>query len=85
MHKRPAWALQKSRTINGPKAQDKELTALAIRDDEIKSRLPQGSSVKNPPCNAGDAGSNPSGGTKIPHAVEQLSLRATTTEPTHCN
>ena len=37
--------------------------------------------VKNPPYNAGDAGSIPGQGTKIPHAVEQLSLHATTTEP----
>ena len=37
--------------------------------------------VKNPPCNAGDAGSTPGRGTKVPHAVEQLSLSVTTTEP----
>ena len=33
--------------------------------------------VKNPPCNAGDAGSIPGRGTKVPHAVEQLSLHVT--------
>ena len=32
-----------------------------------------GSVLKNPPCNAGDAGSSPGRGTKIPHAVEQIS------------
>ena len=37
--------------------------------------------VKNPPSNAGDVGSISGRGTKIPHAVGQLSLRATTTEP----
>ena len=37
--------------------------------------------VKNLPCNAGDVGSIPNQGTKIPHAVEQLSPRATITEP----
>ena len=37
--------------------------------------------VKNPPCNAGDVGSIPDQGTKIPHAVKQLSPRATITEP----
>ena len=37
--------------------------------------------IKNPPCKAGDAGSNPGPGIKILHAVEQLSLWATTTEP----
>ena len=36
--------------------------------------------VKNPPCDAGDAGSIPGRGTKIPHAAGQLSLRATTIE-----
>ena len=36
---------------------------------------------KNSPCSAGDVGSIPSWGTKIPHAMEQLSLHATTTGP----
>ena len=36
--------------------------------------------VKNPPCNAGDMGSIPGQGTKIPRAVGQLSPHATTTE-----
>ena len=35
---------------------------------------------ENPPANAGDVGSIPGQGTKIPHAVEQLSPRATTAE-----
>ena len=34
--------------------------------------------VKNPPSNAGDAGSIPGQGTKIPHAAGQLSPRTTT-------
>ena len=33
------------------------------------------------PSNAGDAGLIPGRGTKIPHAAEELSPRATTTEP----
>ena len=41
--------------------------------------------VKNPSCDAGDASSIPGRGTKIPHAVGQLSLRAATTEPTRHN
>ena len=41
--------------------------------------------VKNPPYNAGDMGSIPGEGTKIPHAAGQLSPRATTIEPTHLN
>ena len=36
--------------------------------------------VKNPPNNTGDMGSIPGLGTKILHAVEQLSLCATITE-----
>ena len=36
--------------------------------------------VKNPPSNAGDAGSIPGRGTKIPHAVGQLSLHAAANE-----
>ena len=38
--------------------------------------FPGGSVVKNLPCNAGDAGSIPGQGTKIPHAMEQLSICA---------
>ena len=36
--------------------------------------------VKNPPSNAGDAGSIPGWGTKIPHTTGQLNLRAATRE-----
>ena len=42
--------------------------------------FPGGPVVKNPPCSAGDTGSIPGQGTKIPHATGQLSLHATTTE-----
>ena len=38
--------------------------------------------LMNPPCNAGDTGSILGWVTKIPHAVEQRSPWATTTEPT---
>ena len=33
--------------------------------------------VKNPSCDAGDMGSTPDRGTKIPYALEQLHLCAT--------
>ena len=46
---------------------------------------PGGPVVKNPPSNAGDAGSMPGRGTKTPHAAGQLSPHATTTEPTRLN
>ena len=45
--------------------------------------FPGGPVVKNPPSNAGDRGSIPGWGTKIPHALGQLSLCAATTEPTN--
>ena len=50
------------------------LTKIYFRD------FPGGPMVKNPPSNARDAGSIPGWGTKIPHAVGQLSPCATTTE-----
>ena len=40
--------------------------------------------AKNPPRNVGDARLIPERATKIPHATEQLSSQATTTEPVHC-
>ena len=43
--------------------------------------LPGGPVVKNPSCNAGDAGLIPGCGTKIPHAVGQRCLRAATHAP----
>ena len=45
----------------------------------IETRLrdfPGGPVVKNPPSNAGDAGSIPGRATKLPHAEGQLSPRA---------
>ena len=45
--------------------------------------FPGGPVVKNQPSNAGEAGSIPGRGTKIPHAAGQLSPRAATTEPAH--
>ena len=47
--------------------------------------FPHGPVVKNLSCNAGDTGSIPGWGTKIPHAAGQLSLRAATTEPVRHN
>ena len=41
--------------------------------------------VENLPCSAGDVGSIPDLGTKIPPALEQLSLSAATAEPKHHN
>ena len=47
--------------------------------------FPGGPVVKNPPYNAGDVGSIPGQGTKIPDAAGQVSPSATTTELTHLN
>ena len=42
--------------------------------------FPGGPVVKNPPGKVGDVGSIPCWGTKVPHAMEKLSLFTTTTE-----
>ena len=61
------------------------------REKRIQERMyiwdfPGGLVVKNLPSNAGDAGSIPGGGTKIPCATGQLSPCATTREkPTRPN
>ena len=47
--------------------------------------FPGGPVVENLPYNAGDAGSIPSQGKKIPHAAGQLRPRATTTELVRLN
>ena len=46
----------------------------------VSGDIPGGPVVKNLPPNARDADSIPSVGTKIPHALKQLSLYTTTTE-----
>ena len=48
----------------------------------IYKDFPGGPVVKNLPFNARDVELIPGPGTKIPHAVEQLSSKAPTTEPT---
>ena len=53
--------------------------------NEGEGDFPGGPVVENPPSNAGDAGSIPGQGTKIPHALGQLSPCATTTEFTRLN
>ena len=62
---------------------------LTVNERSQKKReyrdFPGGPVVKNQPSNAGDAGSIPGRGTKSLHAVGQLSLWATTREPTCCN
>ena len=38
--------------------------------------FPDGSVVKNPPCNIGDADLIPGWGTRIPHTAEQLNCNS---------
>ena len=47
--------------------------------------FPGGPVVKNPSCTAGHVGLIPVQGTRILHAIEQLSLRAASTEATSHN
>ena len=51
---------------------------------ELSRDFPGGPVVKNLPSNAGDVGSIPSRGTKIPHAVGQLSPHTATREKPAC-
>ena len=44
---------------------------------------PGGPVVRNPPSNAGDVGSIPGQGARIPHATGHLGPCATTAEPVH--
>ena len=63
--------------------EEKEIKGIQIGKEEVKLSLwdfPGGPVVKNPPYNAGDMCSTPGQGTKIPHAMGQLSLHAATTE-----
>ena len=53
-----------------------------LNQKETNRDFPGGPVVNNLPYNAGDAGSIPSQGTKIPHAMGQLSPCTTTTELT---
>ena len=56
-----------------------------VSQNRFARDFPGGPVVKNPLSNAGDLGSIPGQGTKIPHAVGQLSLHTTTTDPTRLN
>ena len=47
--------------------------------------FPGGPVIENLPSNAGDTGPIPGRGTKIPHAVGQLSQHAAPTEPARHN
>ena len=59
----------------------KKLTVLQGFTRKGHLDFPGGPVVKNLSCNEGDAGSIPGQGTKIPHAVGQLSPRAAMKDP----
>ena len=64
--------------VNGSREPSEEaLVRSQIRD------FPGGPVVANPPPSAGDRGLIPGMGTKLPHAVGQVHLRATTRESPH--
>ena len=52
-----------------------------LQAEKPNEDFPGGQVVNNLPCNAGEADSIPREGIKIPSAVGQLSLHATTREP----
>ena len=70
------------------KAKTQKQTKLSAQEKALKRKryrdFPGGAVVKNLPANAGDTGSSPGPG-RFPHAVEQLSLCTTTTEPARHN
>ena len=53
--------------------------------ETTKMGFPGGPVVKNLLCSTGGTGLTLGQGTKIPHAMEQVSLCATNTEPAHHN
>ena len=52
----------------------------SVSETILPQGLPWCPVVKNPPCSAEEVGSIPARGTKIPHAVEQLSQHTAVTE-----
>ena len=62
----------------------KSLLIFKMKNKKIRDFL-RSPVVKNPPSNAGVMGLTPGWGTKIPHAVGQLSPCATTTDPVRLN
>ena len=55
------------------------------KEYSLEENFSGGPEVKSSPSNAGDVGSIPDRGTKIPHATGQLSLHVTTREFVHHN
>ena len=58
---------------------------MSEKEHSLEGNFSGGPEVKSSPSNAGDVGSIPGQGTKIPHATGQLSLHVTTREFVHHN
>ena len=56
-----------------------------LQDENFYRDFPDGPAVENLPRSAGDVGSIHSWGTKIAHATDLVSPRATTRESRNCN
>ena len=74
----PSAQEESERLWTRQKSQSTSAHPLASDDKHPFQDFPGGSVVKNLPCSTGDITSIPGWGTKIPHALEQLSPRATT-------
>ena len=65
-HQEAKWKqLENGKAVEWERIEEEETST----QDEPRD-LPRGPVVKNPPCNAGDAGSIPGQGTKVPHVAE---------------
>ena len=73
------YGFESQQHMDGNYGHGKEVNYLGKTHEERD--FPGGPVVKNPPSNAGDVGSIPGWGTKIPHAAGQLSPCAATPEP----
>ena len=75
-------------SLNEPSKGKEDSITLVYSKNVIKTQsgdFSSGPVVKNLPCNVGDKSSTPGGGTKIPHAMEQLRQQATARESMQCN
>ena len=63
--------------VSSPQKKHKETTSDQISRPALRGTFPGGPVVRSSPSNVGDVGSIPGRGTKILHALGQLSSRAT--------
>ena len=76
---------RKQQEVRAENGLENHLLQLSYLKGEEPGGLPRGPVVRNLPCNAGDLGSIPVQGTKIPHAEQQLSVRTLSRELVCCN